>query len=407
MGTLSSTAPIATAGSRESKRPLLLELVLGGLLIVLPVAGASIGRGEIGNPSAAEVGVKIAAVLSALLLVALYGKGRWPAARPWWILVTLAGFLLVAAPFALNPAISIPDAGLLLGSTVAVGVLASDVGTERLLRALSSSSAALVIAGFAVERWFERSVQNALGIDGLFGFDRVAGVFTDPNTLGQTAAVGALAALLLLTHFKRGDLAAISGAICLVGLVASQSRTAAGGVVVALALTIVRSRTARAIGVGGLMVVAALVATLPGAVSFAVDELTRSGDPQEVATFTGRTRVWTAVLDEVPERPIIGYGAGSSPEVLSGLIRDGRVTWPALHAHNAVLQMMLSGGVVGLALLIASVARWFGYKHRDRRLSPLVWLVIIGTVTEVLVVRSPSTYWLLIAGVLAVRTNAS
>ena len=400
-----STSGLADTSGRRSLRTAVLELTLGVVLLVLPVAGSSIGRGEIGSPVGTETAVKGGVLLGAMAIAALFGSGRWPKSRAWLILVTLAGLLVVTSPFAVSPEISVLDAALLLGATVAVGVLAADVGAMRSLRALALSSAVLVVAGVAVERWFERSTQNVLGIDGLFGFERVSGVFTDPNTMGQTAAVGALSSVLLVSLFRKFDIGTLAGAVCIVGLAASQSRTAALGLAAGLVIAVVRVPRSQVLAGIGLVVLAALVLTLPGAESFGVESLTRSGDPNEVATFTGRTRVWSAVLEAIPDRPVVGHGAGSSPEVLSELIRDGRVTWPALHSHNAVLQVLLTGGFAALFLLLASFGAWFAKRRAQRQLGALVWLVIVGTITEVLVMRTPSTYWMVLAAVFAISSD--
>ncbi len=382
--------------TRKSRRPALLELTLLVLLMVLPIAGSAFGRGQIGSPTAEELFGKALAVLVILGVALLFGAGKWAASLPWRILVIFALVLLVAAPWAIAPLVSVPDAAILLGATLLAGLLAVDVGVVGSLRALAGSSSLLVLASFAEERWVERSTENVLGGEGLFGVDRVAGVFSDPNMFGQTAAVGVVAAVLLLIHVRRAGIAAACGALCLVGLAASQSRTAVLALLVALVVAIIRKPFARGLGLVALVVIGAFAFSLPGAEAFLTESFTRSGDANEVATFTGRTRVWGAVLEVVPERPILGHGAGSSPQVLSELIRDGRVTWPALHAHNGVLQVLLTGGVTGVVLLLASFAAWFAKQRSERRLDALVWLVIVGTLTEVLVMRAPSTYWLVL-----------
>lgn len=388
--------------SRRSLRPVVCEFLLLVALVVLPLAGSAFGEGQIGSPLALEVGAKVFAVLLLLGLALLLGADKLPASRPWWILMLLSGFFLVASPWAVSPSVSVPDAALLLGASLLVGMLGVAIGALGVLRAVAGAASLLVLASFVTERWVESSSENVLGGDGLFGFDRVAGAFSDPNMFGQTAAAGVLAAALLLTHQRRVGVAAVCGALCLVGLAASQSRTAVVALAVALFVAAVRTQRARLLSVVGLLIVVVFLAALPGIGSFGTESLTRSGDANEVATLTGRTRVWQAVVEVVPDRPVIGHGAGSSPEVLSERIREGRISWPALHAHNGLLQVLLTGGVAGLALLLAAFAAWFGRKRPEPRLDALVWLVIVGTATEVLVMRSPSTYWLVLVAVFAV-----
>ncbi len=398
---------VGLAAGRSSKRPLVLELGLWALLLVVPVSGSSVGRGEIGSPLAVELVAKLALLLVVGGVFVLYGSGRWPASTAWRVLVTLAGFFVLTAPFAVSPASALIDAALLVGATLLAGLLAVEVGMLRLLRSLAGSVTLLVVGSFAVERWFERSTQNVLDGGGLQGFDRVAGLFSDPNTMGQAAAVGVLASVLLLLHARRVGGAAVCGVVCLIGLASTQSRTASIGLAAALVVGVLRTRRARVAGMLAAVLLVGFVLWLPGAGSFGAESLTRSGDAQEVATLTGRTRVWKSVVEVVPERPIIGHGAGSSPEVVSELVRDGRISWPALHAHNAVLQVLLTGGVTGVVLLVAAFGTWFLKRRTERRLNGFVWLVIVGTVTEVLVMRTPSMYWLVLAAVFAVGGGVS
>lgn len=396
----------AKAGS-ASHRPLLLEVALGALLAFVPIAGTSIGRGEIGSPSVGEVAAKLAVVLVLLFVVSLLGTGKLPASLSWRLLFGFPVLLVVAAPLGIAPATSLVDGGLLLGATLVAGMCAADIGARRVIRAVAIGSTLLVLVGFFVERRFDRSTANRLDADGLFGSDRVAGLLVDPNTMGQTAAVGILAAVLLFAYFRTADVAIICGACCALGLAMSQSRTALIGLLVALAVGLVRARFARAMLLLGLALILAVLLALPGAEAFGTESLTRSGDANEVATLTGRTKVWKAVLTVVPDHPVVGHGAGTSPVVLSELIREGRVTWPALHAHNGMLQVLLTGGIVGLGLVVSSVAMWLAGRRNDRRLDPFVWLVIIGTLTEVLVMRTPSTYWMVLVAVVAVPDGNS
>ena len=72
-------------------------------------------------------------------------------------------------------------------------------------------------------------------------------------------------------------------------------------------------------------------------------------------TFTGRTEIWTGVVDAIRKRPFIGYGWGGawqdfSSEPTLSIVRP--LGYPVLHSHNAVLELMLRAGVVGLGLYL-------------------------------------------------------
>ena len=75
-------------------------------------------------------------------------------------------------------------------------------------------------------------------------------------------------------------------------------------------------------------------------------------------TFTGRTQIWSASLDAIGKRPLVGYGLGGvwfneGLEPTRSIIRD--TGFRAWHAHNAVIEMLLEGGIIGLVLWVTAV----------------------------------------------------
>jgi O-antigen ligase len=72
------------------------------------------------------------------------------------------------------------------------------------------------------------------------------------------------------------------------------------------------------------------------------------------ASFTGRTDIWQFALDHIAQRPITGYGFGAfwgTHEVVYGM--SGNSVWAnsVAHAHNAYLNMALTIGIPGSALV--------------------------------------------------------
>jgi O-antigen ligase len=70
-------------------------------------------------------------------------------------------------------------------------------------------------------------------------------------------------------------------------------------------------------------------------------------------TFTGRTDIWKFALDHVAQRPITGYGFSTfwgTEQVVYGM---SGVTWAntASHAHNGYLDLALTVGIPGSALV--------------------------------------------------------
>jgi len=90
----------------------------------------------------------------------------------------------------------------------------------------------------------------------------------------------------------------------------------------------------------------------------------RSGDPTELYTLTGRLEIWQFAQEKVLESPISGYGYNSSKVILgqhlgfeNGLMVDT--------AHNLWLQNMLSVGLIG-TLPMAVLYVWLAAQYVRR-----------------------------------------
>jgi O-antigen ligase len=80
-------------------------------------------------------------------------------------------------------------------------------------------------------------------------------------------------------------------------------------------------------------------------------------------TLTGRTGIWSAVLDSIAKRPLLGYGyqafwlglEGESYRVILA------VSWVLAQAQNGFLDVMLEMGMAGLTIVLLV----FGFAFRD------------------------------------------
>lgn len=75
--------------------------------------------------------------------------------------------------------------------------------------------------------------------------------------------------------------------------------------------------------------------------------LSRSGDASELTTLTGRTVLWSYLLEKIAEKPLLGYGMGSVETVSANLGYE----W-ATHAHNAYIEAAVYTGYLGGAIFI-------------------------------------------------------
>jgi exopolysaccharide production protein ExoQ len=81
------------------------------------------------------------------------------------------------------------------------------------------------------------------------------------------------------------------------------------------------------------------------------------------ASLTGRTGIWSAVIESIAKRPLLGYGyqafwlglEGESYRVILA------VSWVLAQAQNGFLDVMLEMGAAGLAIVVLI----FGFAFRD------------------------------------------
>jgi O-antigen ligase len=101
------------------------------------------------------------------------------------------------------------------------------------------------------------------------------------------------------------------------------------------------------------------------------------------SNLTGRTEIWSLVVDFIPERPIVGYGyagfwQGASPESnqVNRVMRN-----MVMYSHNGYLEMQLNLGAIGILLTFGILAiglkRGFYFseqRYASTRLWPLAFL---------------------------------
>ncbi len=109
-------------------------------------------------------------------------------------------------------------------------------------------------------------------------------------------------------------------------------------------------------------------------------------------TLTGRTEIWSAVLDSIAKRPLLGYGyqafwlgfQGESYQIILA------VTWALAQAQNGFLDITLQTGIVGLSIVLLlfvfafrdALACLFLSSDRDQ-LRYVEWCLAIVIVTVI------------------------
>lgn len=182
------------------------------------------------------------------------------------------------------------------------------------------------------------------------------GVFSHKNEASVAMVVFIFIGMFVarVRSFALGSLIVVSAAVF---LLFTQSKTAIAMLPITLILTDLINRIRRpAIGITlGLSVVGVFIILSIGSLYWEqVRDLLDMVLPD--ASFTGRTDIWQFALDHIAQRPITGYGFGAfwgTHEVVYGM--SGNSVWAnaVAHAHNAYLNMALTIGIPGSALVTA------------------------------------------------------
>ncbi|MFN8160104.1 MAG: glycosyltransferase [Solirubrobacterales bacterium] len=222
--------------------------------------------------------------------------------------------------------------------------------------------------------------------------DRLAGITQQPNQLGLFAAAGALLA------WDRGGWTRWVGLpVCILTLLLSEARGSwlafAVGFGILLAGHGFPSRN-RAEGEWGrhavrrrwLVRAGLAVAAAVGAAVAVVAYLADVGDVQG---FTGRTEIWSYVLDHWGESPIIGHG----PEVWKDLIGAGLVPAWGKNGHGVFFEALFTMGIAGVLLLAALLVVWTAKSARPARQGVWLPLALEGLIVAYGLLGSPLRIW--------------
>ncbi len=245
-----------------------------------------------------------------------------------------------------TPATSVNDL-IYLATALLAGVAVSIYATpDDAARVFAAGGVAIAIVSLVV-----------IGLFPLYGVHQASepsvgawrGVYDDKNVLGQVMASFTVVYLALGRRLFRARLtwmAALGASLLL--MVASKSAAAFAILAVGMAgygLLFV---------LGGLVRVIALLAMpvvlyiLSGLKAEFLTLLGRSAD------LSGRTEIWAAAWRIIQQHPVYGNGYGSA--TMGGLVPYLVARFKVGHSHNGFLDLALSGGVIGSALLYGAVA---------------------------------------------------
>jgi O-antigen ligase len=213
---------------------------------------------------------------------------------------------------------------------------------------------------------------------------RMAGIAGSANNLGRLAALGLMLIVLHAREMQRVHrlIVPVCTVILLAALLMTNSRSSMAMVLVLCgAAMLLRWRRLHII-----VLLAAIGCLFAVLVIPAGDEIlkmiSRSGDISEVTSMTGRSDIWAAVPKLIEGRLWTGFGYASSIFVVPA--HEAEVGFLTSHAHNLILQLLLTTGWIGVGLFTISFlltglrAAYFS----DRTILLLLGFVILNGITE-------------------------
>jgi len=214
---------------------------------------------------------------------------------------------------------------------------------------------------------------------------RLAGIAGSANNMALVAAFGLVVTGLYARDFHRMNrlFVPVSILLCGAALLMTNSRSplvmALLIVLAAYAFKVKRLYAGLFLLSAGVLLFAALI---PFGQDFLLKAVSRSGNAAEVTSFTGRTEIWYAVLKLVEMQPLTGFGYASSVFVLPQ--HTNEVGFATSHAHNVVLQLLLTTGWTGIILFTLAIVgvALRAVIYRDRVAFGMMAFVLLNGITE-------------------------
>jgi exopolysaccharide production protein ExoQ len=309
-----------------------------------------------------KTGNKITMTVNLLgILVSIFlfwsGMRRTTAARINKVLPLLAAsLLLVSALWSIEPRLTFTQGTAYFFVVVGAIGLAQTIDRDELMDLVSWTCALSAVASLL---WqfvlFPAPAFNGIEPD-------FAGIFSQKNVLGLVMAAGVLGALHSVRIREKGRLRYIC-MIALCTVVAHLSRSSTS--VVAIGTLLCLDLLGRLYFKGGAARATSIflfIGFFLAVVFFSLNEDLILEFLGKDPTMTGRTIMWSFVIDNIYEKPLLGWGypavfwSGGNPAAAQ---IAQVMNWTSPNAHNGLLELLLDIGIVGTSLFLFLWARNF------------------------------------------------
>lgn len=390
-------------------KPFTMSMWIGAILLSAAVFFNSFSITLIGLEKGAQFSVQYTVIIRLLLCAGcgLYGLFyvrktvkeffRFPGA--WSLLLGLWGLVTVA--FASNIPYTATACFAIFCIILFVPALIINLGYRRVM---FSILAGLLI--YCIGSWVLYFIWPELGRYSM-----------EPSRLGNSSnelglqislAVATILSLKIAGYLSRGTMLFLLGFFC-ISAYSTGAKSAMVCVMIVISYFLFRKVKipAKVFTAFGVIIVISLISLVyfSGLVELnsqtILKSLTRSGDVEEMYTFTGRTDIWSFAIDKVFESPWVGYGYGGSRYALTEFSNHAYGENDLHHAHNLLLNTILCVGLFGGVILVAMLLTQLGKLLTSPSIFPdliLIVVLIIGLTEPVLfgpMPRGSTIIWLI------------
>jgi O-antigen ligase len=184
----------------------------------------------------------------------------------------------------------------------------------------------------------------------LFDDEGRMSTIVSPNALSPNAGVVLLLALTLFSKRKSEGMrkwTLLLGAVACVIMILAGSKTGIlGGILSGTLFYLLRRHVRSAVVYVATATVLVYVLALATPLG---DYFYNYNQSYQVATFTGRTVLWSAVLPAIWQRPILGHGYLASTFME---FQTNNMPWSVPHLHNGFLEVLYNNGLIGFLLIV-------------------------------------------------------
>jgi exopolysaccharide production protein ExoQ len=299
-----------------------------------------------------KTGDKITQSLNLLLILAslaLFGRGYYSTRRIGTggvLALAATAFLFLSAGWSYEPALTVRQAVVYLFVVVGSIGIVSTLDADEYMALLRQTCFLSAVASLVL---LVVSPSDALSPDSQF-----QGIFPQKNVLGQVMATGALASLHIIRVDHRRRIRNIFMLFVFIGMAFASASATACLAIFAFCCVIGMIELFRKGGPAILIGIFLALALMPILVVASVDPDTILEMIGKDPTLTGRTDVWTYVINDIWLKPLLGWGYFGfwSPNNPAAIEISETQRWHVAHSHNGLLEMLLSVGAVGTAIFI-------------------------------------------------------